>query len=217
MRISIGITMSREMFKNRQHSCIFKTLCIHHGFSCNIHPVFPKRSEIDHRVIRIVIDICHWCKIYMDTHPAQLSANIKSHLVNKSFILNGPKHALLWVNNGTVKAHTKSPLCVHCNEQGGFGFLLKQVCNFSLAHRTSFKKNNTSDIKFLYQVQKGLRIIHFSRRIPIHHDQLCNLFIKIEGIHNRINPRGIRSENNRTLPDKGIKIFKTTQVRTFRT
>ncbi len=89
MRIGVGIAVAREMFGRGQNIFLLHSLHISDGFFSNIVFIFSKRTEIDHRVVRIVVDIYHRGEIHMQPYPFYLICNLHSHFMEQFLILDG--------------------------------------------------------------------------------------------------------------------------------
>src|SRR3954471_10374020 len=95
MRILIRITVTGEMLRTGQHIHGLKTFCVFDTFDSHLIPVLTKGAVIDHRVIRIAIDIYHRCEVHLYPHTAAAMADLLAHLVDELIVADSTERELM--------------------------------------------------------------------------------------------------------------------------
>ena len=84
-------------------------------FAATLFFIFSKRTVIDDRVCRIVIDIYYRSKVNVNTGALHLAGEVRSHLIDKLIVAYCAKRHLVGVTDRAVEPHSESPFSVHCN------------------------------------------------------------------------------------------------------
>ena len=87
--------MPGKMFGAGQHPAVLQTHEVLKGLGGHIAAAFAKRSVVDHRIQRVIIDIRYRCKV--DVHPKApaLPGQVTAHFIDQQIVLNSAKHDLL--------------------------------------------------------------------------------------------------------------------------
>ncbi len=109
-----SISVSREVLSACHDAFILHSFHISETLSRNIVYVFSEGSIIDHWIVRVIIDINDWCKVYMYTHPVTLVRYFSSHLIDKIIVLDGTQHQLSRIADDLIfKTHAYTPFSIY--------------------------------------------------------------------------------------------------------
>jgi len=89
--IAPGIAVPRKMLGHGSHPFILQPFCIGQNFQCYILFLLPEGSDVNHRIVRIGVDVGHGGEIHVDADALQLPADLPAHLINQSGILYSPQ------------------------------------------------------------------------------------------------------------------------------
>ena len=144
MRIGIGIAVSWEVFGAGHHVAILKAKHIPRCFGGNIGTVVAKRTIINDRIGRVIIDIGYGRKTDMNTQTAALARHFEAILVDQLFVANGTQGHLTRISNGITKAHTQSVLGIHGDHKWYAAQGLVAVVDDGLLLQSALKKAYTA-------------------------------------------------------------------------
>ncbi|MNX96172.1 hypothetical protein D3C86_1284770 [compost metagenome] len=188
MRVYRYITMSRKVLGRGHNPIILQSLHIRRAQ--NRYPFFiiPEGTEINYRIIRIVIDVYIGSKINMHTHAFTLVCNCCGHLFYQRSIAGRTQHHLPGKVLYPGQAHAKTPFSIHTDQQRYFGTALVDIGLLCLSFRSALHKNDTADQAVIDQRLYLPLVIFFASGVGGHHKQLAYALFFGKAVINAVYP-----------------------------
>src|SRR5882757_2385377 len=148
MRVDSDIAMTGKMFRTGHDTFVLHPFHILNTEFRYLDLILPERTIVDHRVIRIVIDVHYRSIVYLDANPPALRTYKMPILIDKRGISRRTQHHLTRQPPDTVHTHSKSILCVDTKKDGSTRQTLIIVDMAGLCKRVALEQANTPYIVF---------------------------------------------------------------------
>ncbi len=181
------------MLGYRHHPLTLLPKSIHDTQLADTFAVDAERAGAYHGILGIGVDVHHRSEVDMDTHHAALAANLLSHTVDNavSIMVKLTEDCVAWETVHVLQSHSQSPFAIDAYQQRHLGVFLETLSHCSLPLGSADKKADATNLIAAHRLRKigSLAVIHIQRHT--HHHQLCDAFLKRQGVHHRVHPTAL--------------------------